>query len=385
MLRPPDRGPLGTLPAPSAAGSHSDGSRQRDRVADAEADRWFAEYRDALEDAMRRGLGDRAGAPSGPLAARLQASLADATEGGKRFRPALLGVAYRAWGGTDPAASGAVGAAMELLHTGFVVHDDVIDADDTRRGRPSVLGAHTGAAEARGVAADLARAYGVAAGILAGDLLLTAAIRTVASAPVQPATASRLLDLFDGVLRISAAGELADVWLGVARDGATTDDALVVAERKTAEYSFALPLQAAAVLAGRSAVTMAAAGEVGRCLGTAYQLLDDLQGVFGELGVTGKSRVSDLRSGKQTVLVAHARTTDAWPEISRYVGLATITEEQAEVARGLLTASGSREHVQRVAGGYVDRAAELAHGSCMPPDLVAWLADLGAELLGGVA
>ena len=55
------------------------------------------------------------------------------------------------------------------------------------------------------------------------------------------------------------------------------------------------------------------------------------------------------------------------------------------MARGLLTASGSREHVQRVAGGYVDRAVELAHGSCMPPDLVAWLADLGSELLGGVA
>jgi geranylgeranyl diphosphate synthase type II len=225
----------------------------------------------------------------------------------------------------------------------------------------------------------------VAAGILAGDLLLTAAIRTVASAPVDPATVSRLLDLFDGVLRVSAAGELADVWLGVAGTVATTDDALVVAERKTAEYSFALPLQAAAVLSGRSAVTAAAAGEVGRCLGTAYQLLDDLQGVFGELGVTGKSRVSDLRSGKQTALVAHARTTDAWPAISPYVGLATITEDQAEVARELLTASGSREHVHRVARGYVERAVELARGSGMPADLVTWLANLGADLLGGVA
>jgi geranylgeranyl diphosphate synthase type II len=124
---------------------------------------------------------------------------------------------------------------------------------------------------------------------------------------------------------------------------------------------------------------------VGRCLGTAYQLVDDLQGVFGDLGVTGKSRLSDLRSGKQTALVAHARTTGAWPSIEPYVGLASITEEQAAVARDLLTAAGSRRHVQRMARGYVDRAVELADGSGVPASLVSWLADLGTELVRSVA
>ena len=384
MHRTADRGPLGTLPAPGRDRSSGPEATGHDQAP--ERERWLADYLAALEAVMARALAPRVSrAPVDPATARLWQSLVEATQGGKRFRPALLGEAYLAWGGRDVAAAASVGAAVELLHTGFVIHDDVIDGDDTRRGRPSVLGAHTKTAQARGIAADQARAYGIAAAVLAGDLVLTSAVRVVASTPLEPAVVTRLLDLFDAVLQVSAAGELADVWLGVRRAATTADAALGVAEQKTAEYSFALPLQAAAVLAGRSAITVAAAGEVGRCLGTAYQLVDDLQGVFGELGVTGKSRLSDLRSGKQTALVAHARTTDAWSAIEPYVGLATITEEQAAEARKLLSASGSRRHVQRMARGYVDRAIQLADGSGVPGHLVSWLAGLGTELLRSVA
>lgn len=382
MHRPADRGASGTLAPPP----HPRAAAEAGSAPAPDPEDWLATYLDEVEDVMVRALATGSSrAPAGLGAAPLWGSLAEATQGGKRFRPALLGVAYLAWGGRDVAAPAAVGAAVELLHTGFLVHDDVIDDDDIRRGRPSVLGAHAGAARARGVLVDQARSYGAAAAILAGDLALTAAVRTVATAPVHPAVVARLLDLFDEALRVSAEGELADVWLGATRCVATPEAAISVAEQKTAAYSFALPLQAAAVLAGRSTLTVAAAEEVGRCLGIAYQLVDDLQGVFGDLGVTGKSRLSDLRSGKQTALVAHARTTDAWPALEPYVGLATITEDQAAVARDLLTASGAREHVERLARGYVDRAVELAGGSGIPSHLVSWLANLGTGLLGSAA
>ena len=382
MHPPSDPGPLGTLPRPMPAQEHPDARRGADHLVVAHLER--------VEQTMRRALSGAGGAPGAsmrldPCYRRLSRSLTEAVDGGKRFRPALLDVAYRAWGGRDRDAVAAVAAAIELLHTAFVVHDDVIDADDTRRGRLSVLGAHTRAADAVGVVPERAREYGVAAGILAGDLALAAAVRTVATCGVDREVVERLLDLFDTVLHVSAAGELADVWLGVGAGEPTVEAALLLAERKTAEYSFALPLQAAAVLAGAGAATVVAAGEIGRSLGTAYQLLDDVQGVFGDPTSTGKSRLSDLRSGKQTALVAHARTTAAWATLAPYVGLATLTDDEATVVRDLLTASGSRAHVERLARGYVDRAVTLAREARMPAVLVSWLAGLTGDLLRSVA
>jgi geranylgeranyl diphosphate synthase type II len=316
---------------------------------------------------------------------RLWSTLTAATDGGKRFRPALFVVGYLAWGGDDDRSAAAVGAAIELLHTAFVVHDDVIDGDLTRRGRPNVSGSSAAQAGTAGVPAARAREYGAAAGILAGDLALAAALRTVATCPAPRPTVRRLLDLFDAVLHATAAGELADVWGSLGAEQPTLDEALLMAERKTGEYSFALPLQAAAVLAGASGRVVEAAGEVGRALGVAYQLVDDLQGAFGDPRVTGKSSLSDLRSGKQTPLVAHARTTDAWPAIAPYVGLATITEPEADVARGLLTASGSRAAVEKMAGEHVERALALARESRMPSALLAWITGMTTDILARAA
>ena len=376
MHPPLDPAPLSTLPYSAPVGKPT--------LRDLEG--FLTAHLDRVDRQLRRSLrGPGTAVARDPVQDRLWRSLSQATHGGKRFRPALLAVAYRAWGGRDEAAAAAVGAAVELLHTAFVVHDDVIDGDLTRRGRPSVLGAHIREAKARGVASDRAHEYGIAAGVLAGDLALATAMRTVASCPAEPSAVRRLLDLFDEVLRVSAEGELSDVWLGVGGTDPTVDDTLLVAQRKTAEYSFALPLQAAAVLAGTSRDAVQAAGDVGRCLGTAYQLVDDLQGVFGDPCATGKSRLSDLRSGKQTALVAHARTTAAWPALAPYVGRATLTEPDAEAVRGLLVASGSRAYVEGLAVAYVDRAVGLARRSGTPEALVSWFTGLSGDLLRSVA
>src|SRR5919112_2133995 len=274
------------------------------------------EARPTSVDAALRELLDRGTAQGRSLGGRYQllwAEVAAATEDGKRLRPALLEASYRAWGGTDAHAAATIGAAIELLHTAFVIHDDVIDDDDHRRGRLNVSGAHTADARARGVDDARAHEYGVAAGILAGDLALTAALRAVATCPASTQTVHRLLDLFDGALHATAAGELADVRLSLTTGTAALRESLTMEQQKTSAYSFALPLQAAAVLVGRPDSTVEAAGRVGRLLGTAFQLVDDLQGVFGDPSETGKSSLSDLRSGKQTSLIVHARTTDLWP------------------------------------------------------------------------
>lgn len=290
-----------------------------------------------------------------PEHARLWAALSAATEGGKRFRPALVVAAHDALGGTRPTAAAVVGAAVELLHTAFVIHDDVIDGDDLRRGRLNVTGSFHADALASGAAPEDARNLGCTAGILAGDLALAAAIRAVATCGVPPEVVHRLLDLFDAALHTTASGELADVRLALQQGTGSLRESLAMAEQKTSVYSFALPLQAGAMLAGADEGTVGRLGEAGRAVGIAFQLLDDLLGVFGDPALTGKSATSDLRAGKLTPLLAHASSTPEWDRIRSYVGRDLTTAELIEV-RALLTSSGSRRFIEELAQDHLSAA-----------------------------
>lgn len=315
--------------------------------------------------------------------ARLWAALTAATEGGKRFRPALVVAAHDLLGGALPAPAARVGAAIELLHTAFVIHDDVIDGDDTRRGRPNVSGTFAAEAVAAGATARGARTYADTAGILAGDLALVAAVRAVATCGAPPEVVERLLDLLDRTVHETAAGELTDVRLGLGLedDAVTLGDVLTMGERKTAVYSFVLPLQAGALLAGAAGETAERLAEVGRLLGIGFQLVDDLQGVFGDEAVTGKSTLTDLREGKLTPLIAHARTTDAWPGIAAHLGDPDLGEAGATRVRGLLTECGSRAVVEELAVDYFATAVTAAEDAGLPEELLDGVAALTRDFI----
>nr|WP_232523031.1 polyprenyl synthetase family protein [Nocardioides sp. MAH-18] len=284
---------------------------------------------------------------TGPAQVSLWTAVRVAADGGKRFRPALVVAAHDTLGGGRPEAAAEVAAAVELLHTAFVIHDDVIDGDDVRRGRLNVSGTYSAQAIADGAAADDAAGLGRAAGILAGDLALAAAIRAVATCGAPPDVVHRLLDLFDDALHTTACGELADVRHALHPGTADLQDSLRMEEQKTSIYSFALPLQLGAVLADADATTTARLGDAGRLLGAAFQLLDDLLGVFGDPALTGKSTTGDLRTRKQTPLLVHASATPEWADLSGYVGRDLTSEELVE-ARRLLTACGSRAFVEEM-------------------------------------
>lgn len=279
---------------------------------------------------------------------RLWEALASATEGGKRFRPALLQSTHQALGGDLDLAAAEVGAALELMHTAFVIHDDVIDGDHIRRGRPNVSGTFRDQALADGADEADADNYGRTAAILAGDLALTTAVRTVATCGAPVDVVRRLLDLFDEALHTTAAGELADVRLTLDPTPASLAESVAMEANKTGAYSFALPLQSGAVLAGADEATILRLGEAGRLLGIAFQLVDDLIGVFSDSSVSGKSSTGDLRTRKQTPLLVHARSTPEWDRIRLHLGRDLDDDELGEVRR-LLTTSGSRSFVEELA------------------------------------
>ncbi|GGR65541.1 geranylgeranyl diphosphate synthase type II [Nocardioides luteus] len=301
--------------------------------------------------------------------ALLWEALCAATEGGKRFRPALVVATHDALGGDASEVAAEVGAAVELLHTAFVIHDDVIDDDHVRRGRPNVSGTFRALAGIDGADAEQAGEYGLTAAILAGDLALAAAVRTVALSAAPAEVVERLLDLFDTAMHRTASGELADVRHSLDLAPATLAQSLTMEAQKTSAYSFALPLQAGAVLAGAEEETISRLGHVGRVMGVAFQLADDLIGVFGDPARSGKSTTCDLRTRKQTPLLVHARTTSAWPQISGYLGR-ELTDDELDEVRALLVASGSRSFVEDLAQQHVDQAHAVLDGMGIPVDLI---------------
>ena len=223
-----------------------------------------------FEEAMSRSLDEHD--------RRLWCAIREQASGGKRFRPRLLLSMYGALGGADQQVASAVADAVELLHASFLIHDDLIDGDHMRRGRPNVSGAFSQAARRSGAPEKKGQAYGEAAAILAGDLALAGAMRGFALCGAPGPALVRLLDLVDEVLHRSAAGELADV--RVSFTGGELDDVLDIAAWKTAAYSFELPLQSAAILAEADDATIEGLGRAGRAIGIAFQLMDDLDGVF---------------------------------------------------------------------------------------------------------
>lgn len=325
----------------------------------------------------------------------LWSALARATAGGKRFRPGLLMATYEALApanaaGTDdppgiaasPASVARVGAALELLHTAFVVHDDVIDGDEMRRGAPNVSGTFAAEARDRGAGAVTSRRYGDAAGILAGDLALVSTVRMVAGCGAPAPVVTELLDLLENTVHATAAGELADVrlGLGLSQIPCTVDEAVRVAELKTAVYSFQLPLQAGALLAGASRQIAEALGEIGRPLGIGFQLLDDLLGVFGVSSRTGKSVLTDLREGKHTALMAHARTTETWPALRPLVGDRHLTGQGARRARELLEECEARSATEDLADRHLNEALTRASRVPVPSALADVLTGLVGEI-----
>ncbi len=294
--------------------------------------------------------------------------------GGKRIRPRLVRTAAAAYPGGEPApVVEAVGAAFELLHTALIVHDDVIDQDDRRRHQPTLNAAAAARAAAAGSAPEHARQYGASVGVIAGDLALAGAYRLVARSGIGPARLPQVLDLLDEALFASAAGELLDVDHALPGARPASEQVLAATCLKTAVYSFEAPLQAGAVLGGAPAEDVAALGRLGRAVGTAYQLVDDLLGVFGDPGATGKSVLSDLREGKRTMLVAAARRTPAAAELDAVLDGRRIGEAEARHARDLLERCGARREVEELVEQCAAEALALLGEAGLPAALDAEL------------
>ncbi len=267
-------------------------------------------YRRSLQDSLEEFVADQGTQlqPLGPDAARLVEAAHGALRGGKRLRAMFGHWGFRSVrepsGPDEEAALLRATAALELLHASALVHDDLMDASDTRRGRPSVHRAFEQRHREAGWRGDPEQ-YGAAAAVLLGDLLLSWADERLRTCGFPAPVVLEALRLFDATRSEVVTGQFLDVSVQ-ARGDADVEQAMRVLRYKSAKYSVERPLQVGAALAGGGPATLAALSAYGVPVGEAFQLRDDLLGVFGDPEVTGKPAGDDLSEGKRTVLVALA-------------------------------------------------------------------------------
>lgn len=329
-------------------------------------------------------LARRRAEPLGTAYVELWDRIEASTTGGKRFRPRMVFASYSALGGDDFEAAACIGAAFELLHTSLCLHDDVIDRDFTRRGVPNVAGAFRDRALVAGADPASAEHHGVSAAVIAGDLALFNAYRLIDRSGVTGEVRTRLLEVMDEALFASAAGELIDIDFTLRSTVPHVDDILAMERLKTAVYSFEGPLQAGAILAGASEETVATLGEFGREIGIAYQLVDDVLGVFGTEEETGKTTVGDLREGKRTVLIAYAASAPDWDGYADLFGDPGLDDAGAATLRSHLVDSGARGFAEGLARYYVNRALARLVEPHIPATLRTELHPVADAVLGRV-
>ncbi len=259
----------------------------------------------------------------------------------KRLRPALVVAGYCLARGRAVVPSGLwrFAAGLELLHTFLLIHDDVADQAELRRGAPSL---HRLLAPGR-AGEDLA--------VVMGDHLFARALEAMLGSGL-PGVAS-VVQYYLGVCRHTAAGQYLDLDLGRAPlSQVTLFQALRVARLKTARYGFSAPLVCGALLGGASAELAEGVERVGRHVGLAYQLRDDLLGLFGDSRVAGKATDGDFLQGKRTfpVLAAYARASEAErAELEALWALPVERKDAAALARAraLVESRGGRAACER--------------------------------------
>lgn len=311
-----------------------------------------------------------------PDTAALGQAVANAAGGGKRVRPRLVGAVLSAYETTMSVEAERIAVLLEIMHTLLMVHDDVIDDDFSRRGKPNVAGEFRLRHHAPGSAE--ARRDGKAVALVAGDMLLILLFRLVRQLP--PAHRDIYGELIEDTLLATAVGEYLDViqsWPRQDHDPAMTRKAAYL---KTTVYSFEAPLLSGMLLADAPEAHHAGVREAARYLGEAYQVIDDVLGAFAFDTVLQRGHAADLALRRETAVICAARDTTDWDEIAA-LRERVDTSEDLRALREALAGSGAREMALERARSLVESADGALEAADVPGALRMDLRNLLDEMV----
>lgn len=293
-----------------------------------------------------------------------------AAEGGKRLRGSLVRLGYELAGGKNVDNIYSPAAAFEIFQTAILAHDDIIDQSPTRRGRPTLHFA---------LGADH---YAISQAICLGDIGFFLAYQVLANSDFPDAQKNLAINVFSKLMIETGEGEMLDVYLP--KDpNPTEDDVLKIGLLKTARYTITGPLQLGASLAGADQAYLDKLQQFGDDLGVAFQIQDDILGVFGNEEIIGKSASSDIEEGKITVLYLYAldHAEEDQKNVLLSYGKSNITSDQLTAIRRVLTDTGALEYAKTLADKYVSKSAKLINEITTNPHHQALLREMSDFLI----
>jgi geranylgeranyl diphosphate synthase type I len=280
------------------------------------------------------------------------------TRRGKMIRGGLVALGCEMASGRVAPAAVRAGTAMELIQSGLLIHDDIMDRDALRRGAPSIHEQYARLAE--GPAGPDAAHYGTSLAICAGDVAIFLAFEAMAGLPGPADRASAAQKLFAAEFGLVGLGQMRDVEAGSSRRVPSERDILDTYRVKTARYSYSLPIALGWILGGGRATGLPVLRGLGEDLGLIFQIKDDELGLFGSSKATGKPVGSDIRQGKKTLYAVRLMERAAGPDRARIEGIfgrPDAPDADILVVRDLAERLGIREEIRRVMTALGRRAA----------------------------
>jgi geranylgeranyl diphosphate synthase, type I len=299
----------------------------------------------------------------GPECHELVQAAVDLSRGGKRMRPAFCYWGWRGAGGAPDQSIVTAAAALELFQAAALIHDDLMDDSDTRRGMPAVHRRFAALHRDRGWQGDRER-FGLSGAVLAGDMCLvwTDELFSLSGLPWPRLAAGRAM--FDRMRTELLGGQYLDVLTQNEPElppDRAVERARHVIRFKSAKYTIEHPLLIGASLAGAEPALLRTYSKYGLALGEAFQLRDDVLGVFGDPGQTGKPAGDDLREGKRTVMIGLALQRASAEEagaVRARLGDPELDAAGVDVIRDILVSTGALKAVEVMIDELADRAAE---------------------------
>ncbi|MCX5701433.1 MAG: polyprenyl synthetase family protein [Candidatus Omnitrophica bacterium] len=300
---------------------------------------------------------------------------------GKRIRPILFVIGYLGYAKKAAAGLYRSAVSIELLHDFMLVHDDIIDKSDTRRGRPSMhsmLNRYlSGNKNAKFNGEDLT--------IVIGDVMFALAMHAFLGIREDEKRKERALKKLIEAAIYTGSGEFIELLYGLKKlERITKEDIYRVYDYKTANYTFASPLAIGATLAGARQDEIDKLVKYGIYLGRAFQINDDILGMFGSEKKTGKSNLTDLKEAKKTILIWHAYKNSS-PKtrliIKRLLSKSNIGKSDLLRMRGILNCSGTLDYAAREIDALIKKAEFINKTLKMQPRYLNLLNSLSKEIL----
>lgn len=337
----------------------------RPRVSDAEqVPDWHDRIRTRVLAELAEFLRDRHVEPVAGIA--LEPVLWQYAGRGKCVRSAFM---YAGWlcGAGEHAAALRACAAMEWLHAFALLQDDVMDKSAERRGEPAAHLRFADQYRDRGLPGSATR-FGESAATLLGDICLVWSEQMMRDSGVPTAALARVWPHYDRMRTELALGQFADLGNDI-RARPSLDSVLAVARAKSGDYTVKWPLVMGATMAGCGELAAATLGEYGRLIGEAFQLRDDVLGVFGRCEITGKPGDSDIAQRKASTLIVAAVEMARPGEREELYSLLDAPELDAAAVRrvrALITASGAPARIEAMIGERADAARQVLAGATIP-------------------